>query len=106
MASGIDWSQIKAQIISGRKTTGMVDKIAGILPEIMDDGKEYTVAKLTAWIGAGLNEGVPEDEQVVVNWITVKYVLTHRQGFRMVAKNTFVFDASARPVSKGKKQKS
>ncbi len=58
---------------------------------------------LDGWIEAGLNQDVAEGEEVSVNWITVKYALTHTAGFKEVSKNTFVYDGNVKTTKKARK---
>ena len=82
----------------------MVDVIRSACKEILSDRQEYTVNKLQNMIEIALNQEVAEGEEVQVNWITVKYALTHSGGFRETDKNTFVSDGTIKkPVKKVRK---
>jgi hypothetical protein len=100
----VDWNAIAAQAVSSKRSTGMVDTIREACKEILSDGQEYEVRKLQQMIEIAVNQDVPEDEKVAVNWITVKYTLTHSGGFRESEKNVFVIDGSVKkPVKKTRK---
>ena len=101
----IDWAAIEAQTHSGKKSTGMVDVIRDAARQILASGNAYEIRKLQGMIGIALNQDVENDEdKVVVNWITVKYALTHADGFREIEKNVFVLDSTAKkPTKKGRK---
>jgi hypothetical protein len=91
-----DWNAIKENVeIRNARKTGMVAIIAEAAKQICADGKEYDIAHIRGWIEAGLNQDVEEGEEIAVNWITVKYSLTHTPGFREVSKNTFVYNPTA-----------
>jgi hypothetical protein len=100
----VDWKAIEAQTVSSKRSTGMVDTIREACKEILSDGEAYEVRKLQQMIQTALNEDVPEEEKVAVNWITVKYTLTHAGGFREAEHNVFVMDSSVKkPAKKGRK---
>ena len=102
----VDWNTIKQTVQKNSKSTGMVANIESGLRELLKDGEPATVAQLQGWLEVGLNEGRDEDDQVQVNWITVKYTLTHKGGFREVEHNVFQADPSVKRVQgkKGRKQ--
>jgi hypothetical protein len=88
----IDWNSVKENVeIRNARRTGMVSIIAHAASRIMSDGKEYDIAHIRGWIEAGINSQLGEDEKIQVNWITVKYTLTHTAGFKEVRKNVFVY---------------
>jgi hypothetical protein len=98
----IDWSAVKQNVeIRNARRTGMVSVISQAAREIMADGNEYDIAHIRGWIEAGINQDLSEDEKIQVNWITVKYTLTHTAGFREVSKNTFVYNPTT--TKKGRK---
>jgi hypothetical protein len=100
----VDWKAVEAQVQTSKRSTGMVDVIRTACREILADGEEYTVNKLQNMIQIALNDGVPEDEKVAVNWITVKYTLLKSGGFRETEHNVFVMDSSVKkPAKKGRK---
>lgn len=101
--TNVDWNSIKENVeIRNARRTGMVSIIASAAKEIMADGQEYDIAHIRGWIEAGINSVIEnEDEKITVNWITVKYTLTHTQGFREVRKNTFVYSPTTQ--KKGRK---
>jgi len=102
--NNVDWNAIAAQVVSSKRSTGMVDTIRSACKEILSDGNEYTVNKLQNMIEIALNQEVAEGEEVAVNWITVKYALTHSDGFKETEKNVFILDSSVkRPVKKARK---
>lgn len=97
----IDWNSVKQNVeIKNARRTGMVSIIAQAAREIMADGQEYDIAHVRGWIEAGINQDLNEDEKIQVNWITVKYTLTHTPGFREVSKNTFVYDGKTKKSRK------
>lgn len=99
---GIDWKNIASQVPVSRKSTGMVDVIRSAAKEIMADGQAYEVRKLQGMIEIAMNQNVTNDEdKVAVNWVTVKYAITHADGFKETdVKNTFVYDASVKKPAK------
>lgn len=100
----VDWNAIAEQATSAKRSTGMVDVIRAAAKEIMSDGNAYEVRKLQKMIEIAMNTDVPDEEKVVVHWITVKYGLLHADGFREVEKNTFILDSSVkRPAKKARK---
>jgi|WetSurMetagenome_2_1015567.scaffolds.fasta_scaffold627693_1 hypothetical protein len=101
----VDWNNIKATVeVKSATKTEMVEKIEKICHVLMADGQPYTVAKIRGWIDAGLNEGKgPDDVRVKVNWITVHYTLDHKPGFKLVAKNTYKYEAPKKKVAEPKK---
>jgi hypothetical protein len=100
-----DWNAIKANVeVRGRSKTESVARYNKILKEIMADGQDYTVAKLRAWLDAGLNEGKTGDEpKVKVNWMTVKYAMDGKAGFKEVAHNVFRYEAPKKKDQAAKK---
>lgn len=100
----INWTDIESQVKASKRATGMVDIIRSACKEILSDGEPRTVNKLQNMIELAMNQDVTEGEEVVVNWITVKYALTHSDGFKETDKNVFVLDSSVkRPVKKSRK---
>jgi hypothetical protein len=100
----VDWANIKATVeVKGANKTENVEKYEKICHVLMADGLPYTVAKIRGWLDAGLNENwQPGDERIKVNWVTVKYMLEHKPGFKLVAKNTYKYEAPKKkePVKK------
>ena len=102
--NNVDWTAIESQVQTSKRSTGMVDTIRSACKDILADGEPRTVNKLQNMIELALNQEVAEGEEVQVNWITVKYALTHSDGFREQDKNTFVLDSSVKkPVKKTRK---
>ena len=101
----INWTEIESQVKEGKKNTGMVDTIRSACKEILADGEPRTVNKLQNMIELAMNQEVAEGEEVQVNWITVKYALTHSDGFKEVEKNTFAYDSAVKKpaTKKGRK---
>jgi hypothetical protein len=100
----INWTDIESQVKESKRSTGMVDIIRSASKDILSDGEPRTVNKLQNMIELAMNQEVEEGQEVQVNWITVKYALTHSDGFREVEKNLFTFDSSVKkPVKKGRK---
>ena len=92
----INWNEVAKNVEEKAATSGNVDRYENDLKAIVADGQEYTVSKLVAILNAGYNQGRDEaQEEIKVNWSTVKYTLTHKGGFRPVEgkDNTFVADA-------------
>jgi hypothetical protein len=107
----VNWNEVKDEVSSGRKkSTDMVEVIESGARAIMADGKEYEVVRIQHLIEFALNKDAQEgDDKIAVNWITVRYVMDKKQGFREVSKNTFVLDPSYKKVATkkatvGKKQ--
>ena len=100
----VDWKALESQVSESKRSTGMVDVIRAACKEILADGEPKEVRKLQGMINLAVNEDVPEDEKVAVNWVTVKYTLQKSGGFREVDHNVFVLDSSVKkPAKKGRK---
>ena len=99
----IDWASIKAEVVVRAKgKSGMTDIIRNAAVVLMNDGKEYTVGSIRAWVEAGINRSMPEGtEPVEVNWSTVKYTLKGTAGMKETVKNSFKYT----PVKKAEVKK-
>lgn len=101
----IDWNKVKSEVVvKSKNKTDMTFIVRDAAKTIMADGKSYTVGQIRGYVEAGLNEELqaknPGAELIDVNWSTVKYSLKATPGMREASKNTFVYTAPAKKVTK------